>query len=133
MAQILLIDDDEGIRTTIEQRLSAAGYELDLAENGVEGLQAVKANTPDLVICDILMPEKEGIETIMDIRNMHPALPIVAISGGGKYIPAGSAFLDEVLESAKILGADYILRKPFRLRELQELVEKTLSAAKRRH
>lgn len=126
MASILLIDDDKDVRETLGRSLSHAGHDLDFAENGAVGLRRMKAQCPDLVICDILMPDKEGIETILEIRASDTETAIIAISGGGNYISAEQGFLDDILESAELFGANYTLRKPFRPRELLDLVERAV-------
>ena len=81
---IVLIDDEMLVRVTLSRILTRAGYTVVEATNGEQGLEAVARSTPDLVICDILMPTKEGIETIRELHRTRPMLPIVAISGGGR-------------------------------------------------
>ena len=107
MQKILIIDDDHHILLMIKKMLERAGYEVDLASNGNEGLNLFKKFQADLVITDIIMPEKEGLETIREMKRMRPDLKIIAMSGGGKI----SA--DNYLETAKIFGASRILEKPF--------------------
>src|SRR5690349_24914916 len=84
MSKVLVIDDDRMVRDTLKIILEAAGHEIVLANDGRQGVKAFTEIQPDLVITDILMPEKEGIETIADLRRLRPNLPIVAISGGGR-------------------------------------------------
>jgi len=115
--RILLIDDDELVRATIQSILESAGYEVTQAADGVQGLEAYRASTPDLVITDILMPNKEGIETIRDLKRCNPAPRIIAISGGDRN---GDA---QFLQMAEKLGADRILPKPFRKAALLDLVD----------
>lgn len=107
MQRILIIDDDHHILLMIKKMLERAGYEVDLASNGNEGLELFKRIQADLVITDIIMPEKEGLETIREMKRMRPDLKIIAMSGGGKI----SA--DNYLEAAKIFGASRVLEKPF--------------------
>jgi CheY-like chemotaxis protein len=83
MAHILMIDDDEVLRATIRRVLERAGHRVTEAENGDVGMRIVQGETPDLVITDLLMPEKEGIETIQELREGFPEIPIVAVSGAG--------------------------------------------------
>lgn len=125
MARILLIDDDKDVRETIARSLSYAGHDLSCVEDSDEGLRRMQAERPDLVICDILIPDKDGIETIMEIRESDTETAIIAISGGGKYI--GGEFVDDILQSAELFGANYTLRKPFRPKELLDLIEKAVS------
>jgi len=107
MQRILIIDDDHHILLMIKKMLERAGYEVDLASNGNEGLELFKRIQADLVITDIIMPEKEGLETIREMKRLSPNLKIIAMSGGGKI----SA--DNYLETAKIFGASRVLEKPF--------------------
>lgn len=115
---ILVIDDDDHIRQMICNILEREGYVAVQAANGIEGLRALKRlATFSLVITDILMPEKEGIETIREIRNDFPWIRILAISGGGILIP------ENYLNLARSMGADAILSKPFGKKELLSAVE----------
>jgi len=107
MQRILIIDDDHHILLMIKKMLERAGYEVDLASNGNEGLKLFKRVQADLVITDIIMPEKEGLETIREMKRLQSDLKIIAMSGGGKI----SA--DNYLETAKIFGASKVLQKPF--------------------
>ena len=96
--------------------------EVVVAADGREGLKAYLANPTDVVVTDILMPEKEGIETIIELKREHPNVKIVAISGGD---PAGNT---DFLEMAGLLGADRILQKPFRPKELLATIEDLFAA-----
>jgi two-component system chemotaxis response regulator CheY len=84
MPKILVIDDDPLVRSTIARLLSRAGYDFVLAGDGKRGLELFESEQPELVITDLIMPEKEGIETIRAIREMRPEAKIIAISGGGR-------------------------------------------------
>lgn len=106
MAYVLLIDDDDEVRATLKAILECADHEVTEASNGAVGLQCLKSGRAQIVITDILMPEKEGVETIIELRKAQPGLPIIAISGGGAT--RNLAFL----EIAQKLGADRILTKP---------------------
>jgi CheY-like chemotaxis protein len=118
--KILLIDDDEEIRLTLRLVLERAGYKVTVAPDGKEGLRRYHDEKADLVITDLFMPEKEGLETIMEIRRDNPATPIIAISGGWRI---GS---DEVLRIAERLGAIRTLSKPFGMEDLTGAVEELL-------
>lgn len=120
MATILLIDDDELVRITVRRILESASHTVIEARNGNEGLELVRAVPLDLIITDIIMPEREGIETIMEIRKLNTKIGIVAISGGGR------AQAMDFLPLARKLGADQILRKPFSPDELLEVTDLTL-------
>lgn len=120
MARVLIIDDEPHILLMVKKMLERAGYEVDLASNGSEGMRLFESISPDLVITDIIMPEKEGLETIREMRRINKDLKIIAMSGGGKI----SA--DNYLETAKIFGASKLLEKPFSQKEMLIYVEELL-------
>jgi CheY-like chemotaxis protein len=101
--------------------LDGAGFQVDQADHGASGMRLLRANAPDLVITDILMPHKEGIETIREIRAILPQTPIIAISGSAE--PRA-----DYLKMAQSFGASAILAKPFDPAVLLELVNRLLSA-----
>jgi CheY-like chemotaxis protein len=121
-ASILVIDDDAIVRETVQQILENAGYEVTCAENGERGLEAFRARRPDAVVTDIIMPEREGIGTMLEMRREWPDAPIVAISGGGRLANA------DYLKMARNLGANAVLAKPFEPEELIEAVARCLRA-----
>jgi CheY-like chemotaxis protein len=118
---ILVIDDDALVRQTLAQVLESTGYEVQCAPEGRQGLRAFHKRRPDLVISDIIMPEMEGIETIMELRILSRDCPIIAISGGGRF---GKA---DFLSVAKQLGATATLRKPFETDDLLRTVTSCLA------
>jgi YesN/AraC family two-component response regulator len=120
MARILLIDDDESVRTILYLTLSHHGHNVMEASNGKEGLDLFRSTSPDLVITDIVMPEKEGFEVLMKIRKRNPALKVIAISGGGLHNAA------HYLHTAKLLGAAKVLAKPFSNEALMTAVNELL-------
>ena len=107
MSKILVIDDDDIMNGMIVQLLTESGYEAEGVEDGNQGLARFGSRTFDLVVTDIIMPEKEGLETISSIRRINKKVPIIAISGGGKLGP------EQYLHMAKHFGADYAFQKPF--------------------
>jgi CheY-like chemotaxis protein len=121
MAKILVIDDEPFILLMIKKMLEKAGHEVDLAVNGIEGLQAFEKNKPDLLITDLIMPEKEGLETIVELRKKYPDLKIIAISGGGRISADG------YLPGAKLLGANMVFPKPLDQKEFLEAVATLLN------
>lgn len=123
MARILLIDDEELVRFSLRQILEIDGHEVDEAADGNEGLRCIESVPYDLVITDILMPGKEGVETIIEARQDRPNLKIIAISGGGRF---GNY---DFLQLAQQFGADAVLSKPFNRQRLSELVESVLAGA----
>lgn len=117
--KFLIIDDDEFIREYIHCILEDEGGTIFEAENGTKGLSQLSKQMVDLIITDLIMPDKEGIETIREIRHMHPQLKIIAMSGAVN----GSQYL----LITKALGAEGILTKPFTREELIPLISKILS------
>jgi DNA-binding NtrC family response regulator len=121
MAKILIIDDDNQFRILCRIILENAGYtDIVEAENGHIGMKLIRNDHFDLVITDIIMPDKEGIETIMETRKDFPAIKIIAMSGGGKIGP------DNYLVMAGHLGAGRTLAKPFQQSELVNAVRELL-------
>jgi two-component system chemotaxis response regulator CheY len=108
MAKILVIEDDAIMRMAIEHALRGAGHAVLLAINGKDGMNALRQNSPDLVVTDLFMPEQDGLETIAELRKLRPNLPVIAISGG-------NLISEEMLSVAKELGAQQVLQKPFGL------------------
>jgi CheY-like chemotaxis protein len=123
MAWILLIDDDDVFRSMLSQTLAHFGHQVTQARNGKEGLKFLERESVDLVITDIVMPEKEGVEVLMELREQRPALKIIVISGGGP----GSA--EGYLGIAKLLGASAALAKPFSNEALLTAIGKLLPGA----
>ncbi len=123
MARILVIDDEELVRFTLKQALEKAGHEVVEAADGNDGIAVCRRSPVDLIITDIIMPEKEGIETIVELRRDDPDVKIIAISGGGRI---GTK---DYLELAQRFGARQVLRKPFGRQELLDAVQETLDNA----
>lgn len=115
--RVLVIEDEAALRQTIRRMLESAGHEVVEAENGRTGLEIFRKNSLDVVITDIIMPNKEGIETIRDIRALNPDIRIVAISGGGRT----KNF--DFLRIAGKLGANATLAKPFQRQQLLAALE----------
>src|SRR5207248_8360996 len=120
---ILVIDDDPMMRSSLRTVLEAKGYAVETLPDGRRALAMVEQIRPDAVITDIVMPESEGIETIVAIRAAAPRLPIIAISGGGQILEA--EFLDMALQ----LGATAALHKPFELVALLGTLERVLKVS----
>ncbi len=87
MKKILVIDDDNDFRRMLCAKLTKSGFAVVEAENGVEGIRRFTENEVDLVVTDIIMPEKEGMETILELKKIDPALKIISVSGGGRSAP----------------------------------------------
>ena len=112
MAHVLVVDDEEEIRTVLREVLEWAGHQVTEARTGAEGLQRYREAPVDVVITDILMPEISGLELIKALRESFPTAKIVAISGSGA----------QMLDMATQLGAHRVLAKPFKRQELLDAV-----------
>lgn len=123
MARILVIDDDELVLESVQIVLEDDGHEVGVAENGKVGLELLGQQGFDLVITDIFMPEKEGIETLIDIKQIDQSIRVLVISGGGR-----DAEQIMYLEQAEMLGADATLAKPFLTSELKQAVNRLLNS-----
>lgn len=123
MAKILVIDDEEMARYTVMKILHSAGYEVTEAENGDLGLRRLGSQPADLVITDIIMPEKEGIGTILELKQNYPDVKIIAMSGGGRTVNL------DYLGKAQKLGANAAIAKPFTKDELLTVVNACLGGA----
>lgn len=122
MTRILIIEDDDAVADTLRQMLELDGFEVIVATNGAEGEKMFKKNSVDLIITDLLMPEKEGIETIKDIREISPDVKIIAMSG------SAGMFTGEYLRAAKALGANSTLSKPISRGDLLQSVNKMIDS-----
>jgi two-component system, chemotaxis family, chemotaxis protein CheY len=118
---ILVIDDEEPVRTVLRQMLEKEGYEVEEAPDGAVGLSLLQDHPIDLVITDLFMPEKEGIETMREVQKSFPQVKIIAMSGGGRM-----GKLD-FLPMAESFGAQRTLAKPFERKELLETVRAVLA------
>jgi CheY-like chemotaxis protein len=116
MPSILVVEDDERFRNLIGEILQLEGYDVSLAGSGKEAVRFCQERPPDLVITDLLMPEMDGFELIRSLRQSHPNLPLLVISGA----------FDSLLKQATELGAVGSLQKPFREEELLAMVDQIL-------
>jgi len=117
---ILVIDDDENIRLLLRAILEPEGYRVLEASDGDKGVKEYQKNPTDLVITDLIMPGKEGIETIRDLRREFPNVKIIAVSGGGRIGP------DSYLKMAKGVGALCTLSKPIDRSGLLDAVKEVM-------
>ncbi len=122
MVRILVIDDELSVLEVLREILQLEGYDVVTAANGEEGLELFKKTPCDLVITDMVMPVKDGLQTILDLRKENPDLPVIAMSGGGaiskeRYL-AVAGYLDRVITIAK----------PFSVKSITEAVVKLLLA-----
>ncbi len=124
MLRILIMEDDEQIQLMLKGALEDEGYEVRVTSNGKEGRQCWQKEPFDLVITDLLMPEKEGLETITALRCESPNTKIIAISGGVKNNDL------DILALAKRLGANRTFGKPISLPDFLKSVEEMLEPEK---
>jgi DNA-binding response OmpR family regulator len=119
MPMILVIEDDIQLQKMIYQMLTSEGYDVQQALNGSEGISCYLKTPADLVITDIIMPEKTGLDIISELKRIYPEIKIIAMSGGGRADV-------KLLDMAQTLGAKGILRKPFSRAELIDTVNNVL-------
>lgn len=121
MAKILVIDDDDQVRDMLHQLLEMEGYDVIQASNGKQAVEIQYREAVDVIITDLIMPEKEGIETIRELKESFPDIKIIAMSGGGVVGP------EAYLKIAKGLGAEKVFVKPIEreklLRGIRELLD----------
>lgn len=115
---ILLVEDDKLLRDLLSKKIEKAGYKIECASDGLEGLEALKKNIPDLVLLDIIMPRKSGFEVIQEMKkddNLKD-IPIVIVSNSGQPVE---------IDRAKELGVkDWIVKTEFDLDEVIEKIKK---------
>jgi CheY-like chemotaxis protein len=123
MSRILIVDDDDSFRKMLVLTVQKFGHHVIAAVNSKEALKLHAAEPFDLVITDLIMPDKEGLETIMELRRKEPGLRIIAMSGGGRINAT------DFLRIAKAFGADRTFTKPFLSAELAAAIDELLPAA----
>ena len=123
MAQILIIDDEPQIRSMLKLMLERDGHEVAEAPDGVEGIKIYRQNPADLIITDLIMPNKDGIGMIIDLKKEFPKVKIIAMSGGGLNKPEG------YLKGAKKLGAACTLTKPIDRDEMLRAIKDALKSS----
>lgn len=116
MKRVLIIDDEPAVCSMLRHGFEQAGFEVHTAENGTQGLALVHQQLPDLVVTDLLMPEKDGLEIIREIHREYPGMKVIAMSGGHR------AELDFLVE-AQLFGAAHAIAKPFAFSTLMALVQ----------
>jgi DNA-binding NtrC family response regulator len=118
--RIMVVDDDAGIRRSLQTLLSRAGHEVLQAADGSEAIRLWRNGGADLVITDLHMPNKDGIQTILELLTHTPGIPIIAMSGGGQ-----TKRLD-LLGNVTLLGSVLTIEKPFTLSEMMSVVSRAL-------
>jgi two-component system response regulator (stage 0 sporulation protein F) len=122
MHKILIIDDNETVRGFLRELLRREHYDVQVAKDGREGLKTFREQRPDVVIIDVFMPEKDGLETLIELQKEFPDAKVIAMSGYG----GGSVHL----KTAALLGAKRILSKPVSNKEVLEAVKELLPSDK---
>ena len=122
MFQILIVEDDPSMREMLTTVLKGRGYEVQQAENGTQALSLLETSYFDLVVTDLLMPESDGIELLMSLREHYPPLRMIAITGARRVSSA-------LLPITERLGAMTTLQKPFGMEEFTKAVEAALVSA----
>jgi CheY-like chemotaxis protein len=120
MPGVLIVEDDKELREMLKMSLQRRGFAVQEAENGKEAISHFKPSLTDLVVTDLIMPEEDGLKVVIKLRELKPAIKIIAISGGGKVGPGS------YLNLAKALGADAIYSKPFSIKDLIVKIEQLL-------
>ena len=120
MSRILIIDDEQPVRSVFRRALERAGHEVSEAGDGQAGLKQIAQSSFDLVVTDIVMPKMEGVEFIFQVHREQPDLKVIAMSGGGRVAP--KAYLD----MARAAGAVSVLAKPFTIEALLAAVDAAL-------
>lgn len=120
MPRILVIDDEPLIRSTVVTLLTREGFSVEEASDGEAGLAMCHKHPPDVVVTDIFMPNRDGIEVVMKLKRSYPRTKIIAMTGGGQ------TRMMEIASAAKLLGADHILYKPFESESLLTAVNAVL-------
>ncbi|ALP53008.1 hypothetical protein Tel_07470 [Candidatus Tenderia electrophaga] len=122
MANILIVDDEAPIRTLLGKIVNKDGHEVMEAEDGVHACETYRDAEIDLIITDLVMPRKNGIEMIMELKKDRPGIKVIAISGGSGF----SGQID-LLSVARLLGAKHIIKKPFTVDEIRAAVNDILA------
>jgi len=122
MARILIIDDDDQLREVLRKMLSRAGYEVLMASNGSDGIDLYRKEQPDVVITDIIMPEKDGAEAIFELQKEFPDIKIIAMSGGGQVKAE-----DYLKSITSLSNVKHTFEKPFVFDEMLQVVKELVN------
>lgn len=122
MAKILVVDDEQNIRNILREALKKEAHEVFEAGSGQEATEILDGNAIEIMITDLVMPGKTGLDLIMEIKERMPKLNIIAISGGG-----GINGRFDYLPIAQLIGADNIIRKPFTMTDIKKTVSELLA------
>lgn len=120
---ILVVDDEDELREIVRRVLADAGHRVMTAEDGNSASRLISNEVFDLVITDVIMPERDGMQVITELRRKHPRVRVIAMSGGG-HVPRA-----QYLKMARGLGAHAVLEKPFTASELTQAIATALSSS----
>lgn len=123
MARVLVVDDEPEVLDTLVEALRLDGHEVDTAREGGEALEKHRVHPADVIVTDIVMPDRNGIDVMLALKREAPGTRVIAISGGG-----GISGHYDYLEIARLIGAKAVLQKPFSLQELRQTVLSVLAA-----
>jgi CheY-like chemotaxis protein len=129
MCRILVIDDDELLRATVQRMLKSGGHQVWLAKDGEDGIRQFQQRDFDLVLCDLLMPRKDGIETVRELRRITTNLPIITMTGDPGIALVDKPGKADYLEMTRLLGATRTIAKPFKALNLLRLVQECAEGA----
>ena len=121
MAKILIVDDEDSVLMLLSEILSQDNHDITVAKTGAEGIEKYHTDNFELVITDLVMPEKTGLDLIMEIRKANPDIKVIAISGGG-----GIQGRFDYLPIAKLIGALEVVKKPFQISDVKDAVARLL-------
>jgi len=122
MTNVLVIDDNVDVRDLLCQLLASLGYQTRVAQDGAQGVKFYQEKPADVVLLDMFMPDKDGLETLRDLLQLDPNIRVIAMTGGGTFKNVG------ILKPAMLLGARRLLFKPVTLSELRVAIEETMAA-----
>lgn len=122
MTRVLVIDDEQLLRSAVVLILTRAGFSVEEASDGQAGIAMFRRSPPDVVVTDIFMPNKDGIEIIKELKHSSPQTKIIAMTGGGHLR------MMEIASAAKVLGADHVLEKPFERESLLAAINTVLGS-----
>ena len=115
--RLLIVDDEPAVRKVVQRIAEATGFQTTMAENGREAMKLIERTTFAAIVTDIYMPDQDGLELLRQLRGIHPAPTIIAMSGGGRF---GFSALD----TATLLGAKHVFTKPFDVTTFIELLQR---------
>jgi len=127
VARILLVEDDGDVRATVAMMLRSGGHEVVAAADGDAGIRLFREQRFDLVLCDVHMPGRDGIEVVEEIRRAH-AIPIIQMTGSAERVSGGAHLAPRVLQASAKAGVLKVIAKPFRAQELLALVRQCIES-----